>query len=438
MAISTESRRGSAVSEARAIDEFEDESEVRGTLYFSAPVEVLPRTQRTADLLASKAAERQRRREEAAALRRQKEEEEAQRRLREQEAKKLKLLMKQRQKEEEQRKREEEEQRKQLEGGLDKILAQLHQNTSNVQAVTLAGIDIGSVRLRLLCNALIANRSCTTITLVISYGEGGLWSFVTLLDVCPLLFRRSSTAFNWSNARKCLSDEDGVSLSAMLEVNRTLEYVDLEGNALGPSTARRLAEVLAGNNSLKYLNLRDNDLTSSGSDQEAVAELCRGLDVNESLMVLLLGRNSITSVGGEHLLEYARNQRTRKNCPPHPVTLDVMENSLTVEQMRDLQAIVDANAADLHSRRVLERNERLTMQEAHDDTREWLEAVEKERIDVYGIENRRNERVRGSFGEWKLEVENRKSEETGIQEELMREAEERKDARKGKKKGKKK
>ncbi|KAF4733066.1 hypothetical protein FOZ62_032423 [Perkinsus olseni] len=429
MAISTESRRGSAVSEARAIDEFEDESEVRGTLYFSAPVEVLPRTQRTADLLASKAAERQRRREEAAALRRQKEEEEAQRRLREQEAKKLKLLMKQRQKEEEQRKREEEEQRKQLEGGLDKILAQLHQNTSNVQAVTLAGmipadpgsgirflrlmygtsctdncIDIGSVRLRLLCNALIANRSCTTITL----------------------------------ARKCLSDEDGVSLSAMLEVNRTLEYVDLEGNALGPNTARRLGEVLAGNNSLKYLNLRDNDLTSSGNDQEAVAELCRGLDVNESLMVLLLGRNNITSVGGEHLLEYARNQRTRENCPPHPVTLDVMENSLTVEQMRDLQAIVDANAADLHSRRVLERNERLTMQEAYDDTREWLEAVERERIDVYGIENRRNERVRGSFEEWKLEVENRKSEETGIQEELMREAEERKDARKGKKKGKKK
>ncbi|KAF4666587.1 hypothetical protein FOL46_003015 [Perkinsus olseni] len=404
MAISTDSRRGSAVSEARAIDEFEDESEVRGTLYFSAPVEVLPRTQRTADLLASKAAERQRRREEAAALRRQKEEEEAQRRLREQEAKKLKLLMKQRQKEEEQRKREEEEQRKQLEGGLDKILAQLHQNTSNVQAVTLAGIDIGSVRLRLLCNALIANRSCTTITL----------------------------------ARKCLSDEDGVSLSAMLEVNRTLEYVDLEGNALGPSTARRLGQVLVGNNSLKYLNLRDNDLTSSGNDQDAVAELCRGLDVNESLMVLLLGRNNITSVGGEHLLEYARNQRTRENCPPHPVTLDVMENSLTVEQMRDLQAIVDANAADLHSRRVLERNERLTMQEAHDDTREWLEAVEKERIDVYGIENRRNERVRGSFEEWKLEVENRKSEETRIQEELMREAEERKDARKGKKKGKKK
>ncbi|KAF4703925.1 hypothetical protein FOZ63_008040 [Perkinsus olseni] len=70
------------------------------------------------------------------------------------------------------------------------------------------------------------------------------------------------------------------------------------------------------------------------------------------------------------------------------------------------------------------------MQEAHDDTRDWLEAVEKERIDVYGIENRRNERVKGSFEEWKLEVENRKSEETGIQEELMREAEERKDARK--------
>ncbi|KAF4659279.1 hypothetical protein FOL47_007636, partial [Perkinsus chesapeaki] len=133
-----ESRRGSGSSEAPVMDEFEDDSEVRGNLYFSAPVEVLPCTQRTADLLARKAAERQRRREEAEELRRRKEEEEAQRRLREQEAKKMKLLMKQRQKEEEQRKREEEEQRKQLEGGLDRILAQLNRNMGTVQAVNFA------------------------------------------------------------------------------------------------------------------------------------------------------------------------------------------------------------------------------------------------------------------------------------------------------------
>ncbi|EER12831.1 hypothetical protein Pmar_PMAR015479, partial [Perkinsus marinus ATCC 50983] len=90
----------SVSSEAAVVDEFADESEVRGSLYFSAPVEVLPQTRRTANLLAHKAAEQQRKREEAAELRRRIEEEEIQRRIREQEAKKLELLMKQQQKEE--------------------------------------------------------------------------------------------------------------------------------------------------------------------------------------------------------------------------------------------------------------------------------------------------------------------------------------------------
>lgn len=41
------------------------------------------------------------------------------------------------------------------------------------------------------------------------------------------------------------------------------------------------------NNVLKSLNLRENDLTASGDDQEGVAELARGLAKSEnSLMVI--------------------------------------------------------------------------------------------------------------------------------------------------------
>ncbi|EER18004.1 conserved hypothetical protein [Perkinsus marinus ATCC 50983] len=395
MASSEDDHMASVSSEAAVVDEFADESEVRGSLYFSAPVEVLPQTRRTANLLAHKAAEQQRKREEAAELRRRIEEEEIQRRIREQEAKKLELLMKQQQKEEERKRREEEEQRKQLEGGLDLILAQLHLNTSNVQSVSFEGVDVASVRLRLLCNALTINNSCTAITL----------------------------------ARKGFNDEDGVLLATVLGVNRTLKYVDLEGNLFGPETARKLGEVLAVNNVLKSLNLRENDLTASGDDQEGVAELARGLAKSEnSLMVLLLSRNNITPEGGEHLIEYVKEQRAHTSSPPHPVILDVMENSLTVEQMRELQTIIDANAADLHSRRVLERTERLMMQAANDETQEWLETVEKERITISGIESRRNERGRGSIEEWKLEAHNRLLEGSRIWEELMQEAEERKAA----------
>ncbi|KAF4651364.1 hypothetical protein FOL47_000454, partial [Perkinsus chesapeaki] len=255
-------------------------------------------------------------------------------------------------------------------------------------------IELESVRFRLLCNALTVNSSCRTITL----------------------------------ARKNLCDEDGVAFATMLGVNRTLEHVDLEGNGLGLNTARILGEVIADNTSLKYLSLRDNDLTASGRDQSGVAELARGLTKNNSLMVLLLGRNGISSSGGEYLLEYLRSRKTQLHCPPYPVVMDVTENSLSVEQMRAVQRYVDENAAELHSRRVVERRERMKMQGSDDQTRDWLDAVEKERITICGIENRRSERVRGYYEDWKAEVDNRALQDMRIEDELMQEAEERKAA----------
>jgi Ran GTPase-activating protein (RanGAP) involved in mRNA processing and transport len=61
-------------------------------------------------------------------------------------------------------------------------------------------------------------------------------------------------------ARKVIKDEDGVKLARMIKVNKHLRKIELEGNLLGPNTARELGEALLSNKTLKYLDLEGNQL----------------------------------------------------------------------------------------------------------------------------------------------------------------------------------
>ncbi|CAE8599040.1 unnamed protein product, partial [Polarella glacialis] len=106
-------------------------------------------------------------------------------------AKKQKALIEQQRKEQERKRREEEEQRKKMEGGLDQILDALSKNVS-APHITVCGIDLSSVRLRLLSNNLEKNTSCMSLDL----------------------------------NRKGLNDEDGVSLAGMLEKNEHLQKLE--------------------------------------------------------------------------------------------------------------------------------------------------------------------------------------------------------------------
>lgn len=131
---------------------------------FFTSMEVLPDTERTAALKRKKLELIRKRREDQENEKKRKEQEEAAKRLREQEAKKQKALAEQRKKEEERRKREEEEQRAKMEGGLNQLLGQLTNDTSNAH-VSACGIDLNSVQLRLLSQALEANTSCMCLDL---------------------------------------------------------------------------------------------------------------------------------------------------------------------------------------------------------------------------------------------------------------------------------
>lgn len=48
-------------------------------------------------------------------------------------------------------------------------------------------------------------------------------------------------------ARKMIQDVEGVILAEMLLENKTLRKLELEGNLLGPMTARKFGEVLMVN-----------------------------------------------------------------------------------------------------------------------------------------------------------------------------------------------
>merc|ERR1719323_1640038 len=119
-----------------------------------------------------------------------------------------------------------------MEGGLDQLLDALTKNTSG-KDITLCGIELSSVRLRLLTQAMENNYSCMSLDL----------------------------------NRKGLNDEDGVSLAGMLEKNANLQKLECEANNLGVGAAEAIGNALRTNTSLRSLNLEGNNLTAGGSDQ---------------------------------------------------------------------------------------------------------------------------------------------------------------------------
>mmetsp|Transcript_24772 Transcript_24772/g.21975 ORF Transcript_24772/g.21975 Transcript_24772/m.21975 type:complete len:124 (-) Transcript_24772:351-722(-) len=62
-----------------------------------------------------------------------------------------------------------------------------------------------------------------------------------------------------------------------LKGNNTLEKLELEGNTLGPKTAKALGLLLRTNTTLKHVNIENNNLTLNGEDVSGVRELARAL-----------------------------------------------------------------------------------------------------------------------------------------------------------------
>lgn len=381
-----------------AFDEEELDVRLGGKLIFKPPVEVLPKTKRTEELQKRKIEELRRKKEAAENLRRKKEEELAMRRKNEQMAMRKQAMLEQQRKEQERKRREEEEQRKKMEGGLDQILDALTRNVSQPH-ITVCGIELSSVRLRLLTQALENNVSCMSIDL----------------------------------NRKGLKDEDGIALAGMLEKNYNLQKVECEGNNLGVGAAEAIGEALKKNHSLRSLNLESNNLTASGNDQKGVIKLAEALHQNRSLRVLMLSKNGITAQAGEHLV-----RAIEANEMLTLVDLSGNDPSLTVEQLRRIDAAVQRNREQASAIRRAERRERFALYNEEFKCRQHYMQVEAMRLEIEAHEERRLNRMKARFDRWVEEIAEDAREEENTIEELKIDAADRAEANKSKGKKKRK
>jgi len=377
----------------------EEEDEIRGTLTFKPPVELLPKTKRTEELQKRKIEDLRKKKEAAENLRKEKEKAEAAKRMREKQAQKQKIALEQQRKEAERKLREEEMMRKQLEGGLTQIVEALQKNSSEAD-ITVCGMDIDSVRLRLLTKALEDNLSCKSIDL----------------------------------NRKRLDDEDGKMLAQMLETNQALQKLECEGNNLGVAAAETMGDALRKNATLRSLNLESNNLTASGNDQKGIIRLAEALEENTTLRALMLSKNGITAQAGEYFVK-----SLEKNESLTLVDLSGNDASPSVEQLRRIDAVVQRNRERQSTIRRAERRERSALYNEEFKCRQHSMQVEAMRLEIEALQERRLNRMKARFERWVDEVKETAEEQRLKQVELCEEADLRAEANKGKKKkGKKK
>jgi len=360
----------------------EEENEVRGTLVFKPPVEILPKTRRTEEMQRRKLELLKKRKEDAEKLLKEKEQKEKEKRQQEMQVKKEKQRLELQKKEQERKRREEEEQRKKKDGGLDRLLHSLLDNIS-APDITACGIDLNPARLRLLCKNLSDNTSCRSIDL----------------------------------NRKGLIEEDGDSLAAMLEKNKGLLKLECEGNNLGVQAAEKIGEALRKNDTLRSLNLESNNLTASGGDQKGIIKLADALQENKSLRVLMLSKNGITAQAGEYFVRAIETNDTLTL-----VDLSGNDASPSVEQLRRIDAVVQRNRERLSTIRRNERRERFALYNEEFRCRQHAMQVEAMRLEIEAMQERRLNRMKARAERWVEEIQDQKDDVQRKQEELSEEA----------------
>jgi hypothetical protein len=110
-----------------------------------------------------------------------------------------------------------------LEGRMLILVNNIKENNTPKE-YTLAGINLGAPRCRILCSRMRFNTSLTALHL----------------------------------ARKQIQDPEGVEIAKILYDNKVLRKLELEGNLLGPNTAREFGNVLKVNKTLRLLDLESN------------------------------------------------------------------------------------------------------------------------------------------------------------------------------------
>lgn len=238
--------------------------------------------------------------------------------------------------------------------------------------------------------------------------------------------------------RRGLTDEDGLSLGSMLENNCFLRKLECEGNNLGVRSAEAIADVLRKNTCLQTLNLESNNLTADGNDQKGIIRLAEALKENRSLRVLMLSRNGITAQAGEYFVKAVEANEMLTVIDLSGNGSSGNEFSLSVDQLRRIDAAAQRNRELASRLRRAERRERFVLYNEEFKCRQHYMQVEAMRLEVEAHEERRLNRMRARFDRWVEEVEEAAREEKHIIEELESDVVDRAAANASKNKGKKK
>merc|ERR1719231_551014 len=137
------------------------------------------------------------------------------------------------------------------------------------------------------------------------------------------------------------------------------------------------------------LSLEGNNLTASGNDQSGIIELANALKTNQTLKVLQLRQNQITAQGGDafvHAIE--ANQSLTL------VDLSGNDPSLSVEQLRRIDAAVHRNRERQSELRRAERRERFALYNEEFKCRQHYMQIEATRLELEAREERCLNRMR--------------------------------------------
>ena len=131
-------------------------------------------------------------------------------------------------------------------------------NDETPRDYSLAGLDLGGPRTRILASLVAYNSTLTCLHLV----------------------------------RKNIQDIDGIELARVLYSNKTLRKMELEGNCLGPKSAKEFGLALKVNTTLRFLDLESNQLTMGNEDTSGVQHyFIDALRTNKTLLSLNIANN---------------------------------------------------------------------------------------------------------------------------------------------------
>jgi hypothetical protein len=294
--------------------------------------------------------------------------------------------------EEERRRKEEEEQRSRLEGRLEKIISDLNKNQTN-RETTIAGLELGPIRCRILSRALRQNNTLRELHL----------------------------------SRKRIADEEGEELIKSLMDNESLEKLELEGNALSRQTAKAIGAWLSINDSLKFLDLEGNNLYDP--DLQGISAIAQGISVNQCLISLNLSNCGLKENCG-HLLAKAMQENFTI------IHFDLNGNKFTLDQIRSIKECLIRNKEIYDEERMQEWRERKSMKKEEEyiemvDTTLQQESIKKMNILSREEAGRREKEQKWEEEKLKLEFEMKKD-----MLRLLNESKKRSEKKKGKKRGK--